>query len=225
MIQDIVRRCVLPQVGRRWLSTSAVCHRSAQTPRDKQLWFRTPQTLTKQPQILSAEDIQVHLDQFLATVNRRLEHLLHSSRARRETAGNSLTDGEYDKLVINFRDSVMANLTQRLEDGKYTDAPARIPTPMALFETHRTGGTTGLDSLILQFFNLYYLARGHHSLKDVNHFNAVAVADMRNPGEWYPGARNMRRKIIMHVGPTNSGKTYRALTRLESANSGWYGGP
>lgn len=33
------------------------------------------------------------------------------------------------------------------------------------------------------------------------------------------------RKIILHVGPTNSGKTYRALKRLESAESGIYCGP
>lgn len=35
----------------------------------------------------------------------------------------------------------------------------------------------------------------------------------------------MIRKIILHVGPTNSGKTYRALKRLESAESGIYCGP
>lgn len=33
------------------------------------------------------------------------------------------------------------------------------------------------------------------------------------------------RKIIMHVGPTNSGKTYSALHALASANSGVYAGP
>src|SRR5690349_2275146 len=33
------------------------------------------------------------------------------------------------------------------------------------------------------------------------------------------------RKVILHVGPTNSGKTYQALTRLEQAASGVYCGP
>lgn len=33
------------------------------------------------------------------------------------------------------------------------------------------------------------------------------------------------RQIYMHVGPTNSGKTYRALKRLEEAESGIYCGP
>ncbi|ORX92474.1 P-loop containing nucleoside triphosphate hydrolase protein, partial [Basidiobolus meristosporus CBS 931.73] len=49
--------------------------------------------------------------------------------------------------------------------------------------------------------------------------------DLRYPGEWYPAARSMQRKIIMHVGPTNSGKTYNALKRLEECDSGVYCGP
>ncbi|KAI6111189.1 P-loop containing nucleoside triphosphate hydrolase protein [Pisolithus sp. B1] len=35
----------------------------------------------------------------------------------------------------------------------------------------------------------------------------------------------MRRKIIMHVGPTNSGKTHMALRALAAAKSGLYAGP
>ncbi|RCH97124.1 ATP-dependent RNA helicase supv3l1, mitochondrial [Rhizopus azygosporus] len=51
------------------------------------------------------------------------------------------------------------------------------------------------------------------------------ISDLRYPTEWYPLARQMQRKIILHVGPTNSGKTYQALQRLESAQSGIYCGP
>lgn len=49
--------------------------------------------------------------------------------------------------------------------------------------------------------------------------------DFRYPQEWFPAARAMKRHIHLHVGPTNSGKTYHALKRLESAQSGFYGGP
>ncbi|EQB58978.1 hypothetical protein CGLO_00695 [Colletotrichum gloeosporioides Cg-14] len=51
------------------------------------------------------------------------------------------------------------------------------------------------------------------------------LADMRFPMEWFPATRAMQRTIHLHVGPTNSGKTYRALKALENANSGIYGGP
>lgn len=51
------------------------------------------------------------------------------------------------------------------------------------------------------------------------------AADTSHPTEWYYRARAMQRKIIMHVGPTNSGKTYNALQTLASARTGVYAGP
>jgi ATP-dependent RNA helicase SUPV3L1/SUV3 len=55
--------------------------------------------------------------------------------------------------------------------------------------------------------------------------NQKGLADLRYPTEWYPGTRSMHRTIHLHVGPTNSGKTYHALQRLEQAESGTYAGP
>lgn len=45
------------------------------------------------------------------------------------------------------------------------------------------------------------------------------------PMEAYPLARTMRRHIVLHVGPTNSGKTHDALQALKAAPSGAYLGP
>lgn len=51
------------------------------------------------------------------------------------------------------------------------------------------------------------------------------VADLRYPAEWFPQARSIQRTIHLHVGPTNSGKTYHALKRLEASKKGFYAGP
>ncbi|CAE6444340.1 unnamed protein product [Rhizoctonia solani] len=51
------------------------------------------------------------------------------------------------------------------------------------------------------------------------------ATDLQHMIEWYPLARSLRRKVIMHVGPTNSGKTYNALQALAGAESGVYAGP
>uniref|UniRef100_A0A0A9Y4T4 ATP-dependent RNA helicase SUV3 homolog, mitochondrial n=2 Tax=Lygus hesperus TaxID=30085 RepID=A0A0A9Y4T4_LYGHE len=51
------------------------------------------------------------------------------------------------------------------------------------------------------------------------------ISDLTSPPSWYPNARSMKRKIIFHAGPTNSGKTYRALERFMAAKSGVYCGP
>lgn len=51
------------------------------------------------------------------------------------------------------------------------------------------------------------------------------IADFRYPYEWFPATRALQRTIHLHVGPTNSGKTYNALKALENAKSGVYAGP
>ena len=45
------------------------------------------------------------------------------------------------------------------------------------------------------------------------------------PEKQYPEARGMKRRFILHIGPTNSGKTYQALQRLRHAYRGIYLGP
>jgi ATP-dependent RNA helicase SUPV3L1/SUV3 len=57
-------------------------------------------------------------------------------------------------------------------------------------------------------------------LRDVD--EALALS---HPAEWHPMARQVHRRIILHVGPTNSGKTYHALRALAGANYGCYAGP
>lgn len=49
--------------------------------------------------------------------------------------------------------------------------------------------------------------------------------DLTRPHTWYPNARRKKRKIFLHVGPTNSGKTHQALKQLETSSSGIYCGP
>lgn len=45
------------------------------------------------------------------------------------------------------------------------------------------------------------------------------------PETEFPDALAMERKFILHVGPTNCGKTYQALERLKTAQNGVYLGP
>lgn len=53
----------------------------------------------------------------------------------------------------------------------------------------------------------------------------ATAADRRFSSEMHPLARQIRRKIILHVGPTNSGKTHQALVALARARTGVYAGP
>lgn len=53
----------------------------------------------------------------------------------------------------------------------------------------------------------------------------IQSADLTEPHTWFPFARAMKRKIIYHCGPTNSGKTYNALQRFMEAKKGIYCSP
>jgi ATP-dependent RNA helicase SUPV3L1/SUV3 len=63
------------------------------------------------------------------------------------------------------------------------------------------------------------------SSSDVTNSTQQQLADLRHPIEWFPATRAIHRTVHLHVGPTNSGKTYHALKRLEAAESGIYAGP
>lgn len=60
----------------------------------------------------------------------------------------------------------------------------------------------------------------------IEHIKNLSCAAGRSyPPDDFPDARNMHRKVIMHVGPTNSGKTHNALRALAAAKTGVYAGP
>jgi ATP-dependent RNA helicase SUPV3L1/SUV3 len=51
---------------------------------------------------------------------------------------------------------------------------------------------------------------------------ARSIRDFKN---LFPLARSLRRKLVFHVGPTNSGKTYTAMEKLRAGGTGYYLAP
>jgi ATP-dependent RNA helicase SUPV3L1/SUV3 len=51
---------------------------------------------------------------------------------------------------------------------------------------------------------------------------ARSIRDFKN---LFPLAREMRRRLVLHIGPTNSGKTYEAMQHLKAADTGYYLAP
>lgn len=93
---------------------------------------------------------------------------------------------------------------------------------MSLQKAYMSGGIKGLrDELEYMLFADDLTAK--YSAPNIE--SQRQVADLRYPAEWYPMARSIQRTIHLHVGPTNSGKTYHALKRLEQAENGFYAGP
>mmetsp|Transcript_48098 Transcript_48098/g.95270 ORF Transcript_48098/g.95270 Transcript_48098/m.95270 type:complete len:502 (-) Transcript_48098:8-1513(-) len=87
-----------------------------------------------------------------------------------------------------------------------------------------------LDKAAERMFNIIF-PLAQQELKDIilNHKTLQQNSDLRAPHEWYPCTRLMKRNVIFHGGPTNSGKTYQAIKRLTEADpakgGGMYCGP
>lgn len=115
-------------------------------------------------------------------------------------------------------------------ENKTSNEPIWQPTeqsrPLALFKALReaflANGQSGVDAQLKYSFNGLLAGRAFSKM-DLD--DQTQLADLRYPMEWYPATRQVQRTIHMHVGPTNSGKTYHALKRLEQAHSGVYAGP
>ena len=114
------------------------------------------------------------------------------------------------------RDRLLGNEAQGLAKHDH----ARLLS--SLRKAFQEGGQTALDTQLLYSYRGYITSK---SLSKTTLADQRELADLRYPEEWYPATRYMQRQIHLHVGPTNSGKTYQALKRLEEAGSGIYAGP
>lgn len=79
------------------------------------------------------------------------------------------------------------------------------------------------DSFIFPIFAEFCLEEYQDEMKRFR--SMIESADLTKPHTWFPFARAMKRKIIYHCGPTNSGKTYNALQGFMEAKKGIYCSP
>ncbi|EDU42082.1 Superfamily II helicase [Pyrenophora tritici-repentis] len=120
-----------------------------------------------------------------------------------------ITTDEYDTVWLSFQRSINKAIREATPEvielaEKAKEYPGRVQA-----------------ELRQRFYHHLYAPMFTPAEKD----NQKHVADLRYPAEWYPATRGIQRTVHMHVGPTNSGKTYHALKRLEEVDSGIYLGP
>ncbi len=130
---------------------------------------------------------------------------------------------EIKKLKTAFQELQFALFARNLKSRLLSlDQTQRLVGLESLRQAYLDNGLWGLNA---QIKYLYHgnVANRHFSESDFG--DQAKLADLRYPIEWYPATRAMQRSIHLHVGPTNSGKTYHALKRLEKAESGVYASP
>lgn len=84
-------------------------------------------------------------------------------------------------------------------------------------------GEGGAEDCVLDAFLEY--TKLHYTYEIQEYERIVNCRDLSKPHMWFPVARAVKRKVIYHAGPTNSGKTYNALLAMKHASSGVYCGP
>lgn len=127
---------------------------------------------------------------------------------------------DHDREARLFRAAV--DKACELASSKNSTTRADNPLFWSLRNAFVQGDVKGLsDEIKYAFHNFLMRARFSNSITATH----KKIADFRYPYEWFPATRALQRTIHLHVGPTNSGKTYNALKALENAKSGVYAGP
>lgn len=152
---------------------------------------------------------------------RVLEELGPWSADNREMHAFGLhSQGEVDRQAKLFRSALGQSM--QMASSKGLVSRADNPLFWSLRNAFVRGDTGGLAKELRYAFQSFIL---RPSLAPAVNTLQESIADFRFPYEWYPATRTMQRTIHLHVGPTNSGKTYRALLALENAQTGIYAGP
>ena len=70
-----------------------------------------------------------------------------------------------------------------------------------------------------------YLEEMHARMEEERLKNAVLTAIPERIRDAYPATRQLKRRFVLHIGPTNSGKTYEALQNFQNAEEAVYLAP
>ncbi|KAI0435338.1 P-loop containing nucleoside triphosphate hydrolase protein [Xylaria sp. FL1042] len=141
-----------------------------------------------------------------------------SKKQSEYTAFGLTSQLDYNREVVLFRNSIVKACDFANEDA------GRKANPLfwSLRNAFVTSDVQGLATEIkFAFQNFLMRSRFPNGILATHQ----KIADLRFPYEWFPATRALQRTIHLHVGPTNSGKTYNALKSLENAKSGIYAGP
>ncbi|BFZ59789.1 RNA helicase [Saitoella coloradoensis] len=170
----------------------------------------------------------VPYSQFRLILERILDRMISNpvSSPRSKLSKQGVGENELTLACSDFKEALLSGPEQQYnsppKNDKFARGAAEVPDLFELRKTYVEKGSAALATLLTESFETYAIA---HATPKADLALQHSVADARYPGEWYPAAREMSRHITLHVGPTNSGKTHSALSRLASAERGMFAGP
>lgn len=138
-----------------------------------------------------------------------------------------------DRVLINYMlpKKVMMKLKREMTNSLMKEAEMKrvIKRVFAVYTESERIRNIGLNEHYLKVRR--FLKKAVHSADETKRINILNEQQMiikelpENIIEMYPSARSIRRRFILHLGPTNSGKTYSALQAYKNAVRGIYLAP
>ncbi|TDH69466.1 hypothetical protein CCR75_008696 [Bremia lactucae] len=152
-------------------------------------------------------------------IHRRMRHFPRNSQAKELIMEAGMNAAEWAMASSSFRKSFLKEPFQYFENQAELESFGRV-----------LDDKTRHSSFIFYPYFVDYAKAQNYVPTDPEKTKALSLqqlTDLRLPHQMYPFATAMKRKIIYHAGPTNSGKTYQALARLKQAgpHGGIYCGP
>ncbi len=185
----------------------------------------------------SSDHYIIHSQEFYDIANKSVEYLISLSYEKQKIYNtiwsNSdftiISDKEAQKKELEKRfKSDLEQLYQRvLEQAKELDIPdneiAKFINDFLIPQLQASKNLKIKEKTKKRIF--YHFFEYIRPLKEKKLKEDLLAKSIRDFKLLFPTARRLKRKIIFHAGPTNSGKTYQAMQRLKSADTGYYLAP
>ena len=173
--------------------------------------FKLPYSQTTQPYVL---ELHLELNGLLESIwkSEPLDFDEALTLARRENEESFLTQlGELVETCGNY--ATLLHFTQEELHSKVYEFLLEL-MPNSLNVSSKVARKT--NRIFIYDVQEQLIKKQRHALL------ARTIRDFKN---LFPMAREMRRKLTLHIGPTNSGKTYQAMEKLKKADTGYYLAP
>ena len=193
---------------------------------------------------IDAEGVQLHDEEVLIRLNEQMDlpysEKKFSYKLELHVELESLLEEIWQSKRFNF-DAISAEVKKEYEDdflltldalvkecGEYAQLlhfrPEELHERVYAFLFELLPVTLTITPKIHRKITRRFLHSIHDELikKQRQELLARTIRDFKN---LFPIARSMQRKLVLHIGPTNSGKTYEAMQSLKEADTGYYLAP
>ncbi|CAK9781019.1 hypothetical protein CC85DRAFT_269456 [Cutaneotrichosporon oleaginosum] len=160
-------------------------------------------------------------------ISGRLDEWVDSQRVKTRLEAFGFGAADATGLLHNWRETVQEDLAamDKDDDGFLDRMSAMGWDAQTLTLAYESGEWSSVfEAAFLRHFLTYAAAKGSEHMR--LHINALLQAtDISNYAARHLNARTVNRQFHLHMGPTNSGKTYNALKALAKSPTGVYAGP